>query len=337
MAREPKLNDDNILAFMTEERTSEELERHFGLSMATIRKKLPKQIGKFMLRSFRNKSKQYIFYYKEKKFLDGELSPRIWTPIFPTDESGNIDDGAIIIDFPDVDWGAIKIVPLAEVHIGSMLLDVKKLASNIELITNNVNFFFIINGSIFGILPKGRIDEKIDFISETQEKVKALLAPVAHKILWAHQGCTEEKIEDATGADPLEEVCRELNILYFKRPVMAEILWGKSHFSLFCIHGDTNARLPGTMLNAVVNLLNQLEFTNFIVMSHQRCGMENEVARTIRDRTLGRLILKAQHLVITQGYLKYKGSREERKGRNLPIAGTCALILLPDGECGYSD
>jgi len=331
-----KFDNDDVLAYMLEKRTTKDLEKHFGMPIANIKKKLPKHIGNFELISYRKTGGQLIFFYHEKTVLTGGIQPRIWTPIFPKNEDGELDSGAFVVRFPDSDWREIRIIPIAEAHVGSNLHDARKFASNIILAEQTYHFFFI-NGSIFPKLPKGKMEEKMDFILEIQEKVRALLAPIAHKILWAHQGCTEEKIEETAGFDPLQVVCKELGIPYFKRPVMAEILWGKVHFSFFCIHGDTNARSHGTMLNAVVNLLDQFERVNFIVMSHQKSGNENEAARTIRDRTRCRLLRKSQHLVITQGFLNYEGSREEKKGRRLPVSGTCAIILFPDGESAYSD
>jgi hypothetical protein len=327
---------DDVLAFMIEKRAVKDLEKHFGISMEIIKKKLPKNIGNFELISYRRTGGQRIFFYHEKAVLTGGIQKRIWTPIYPKNDDGEIDDGALVIRFEPSDWREIRVIPFAEAHVGSPFHDAKKFSSNLKL-AENIDHFFFINGSIFPKLPKGKMEDKVDFILEIKETVKKLLATVAHKILWAHQGCTEEKIENALGLDPLAEVCRELQIPYFKRPVMAEILWGKVHFSFFCIHGDTHARSHGTMLNAVTNLLDQFEYTDFIVMSHQKSGNENPATRTIRNRTLCRLMRKQQHLVITQGFLKYEGSREEKKGRKLPIAGTCAIILFNDGGSAYSD
>lgn len=331
-----KFDNDDIFAFMLEKRTAKNLEKHFSMPMAGIKNKLPKNIGNFELISYRRTGGQWIFYYHEKAALTDGIKPRIWTPIFPKNDDDEIDTGALVVRFEHSDWRQIRIIPIAEAHVGSPFHDAKKFASNLNL-AENIDHFFFINGSIFPKMPKGKMEEKVDFILGVKERVRVLFAPVAHKILWAHQGCTEEKIKDSLGFDPLAEVCEDLGIPYFKRPVMAEILWGKVHFSFFCIHGDTHARSHGTMLNAITGLLDQFEYTDFIVMSHQKSGNENPATRTIRNRTLCRLVRKQQHLVITQGFLKYEGSREEKKGRRLPIAGTCAIILFNDGGSAYSD
>ena len=91
------------------------------------------------------------------------------------------------------------------------------------------------------------------------------------------------------------------------------------------------------MINAVANLLDQFEMMNFIVMSHQKSGMQNVVPRRIRNRINFRIEDKNQHLVITPSFRKYEGSIEERKGQPLPARGSCAMILFPDGRCGFSD
>lgn len=320
---------DILLAYLIEKRTAKELEQHFGDTISNIEAKLPGRIDKYELISYRNAGGKTIFCYHERAVSNGTTQPRIWTPI----QSNN----TLLVKFPDtLDWRSIRILPLAEAYFDSDLFDEERFLEYLEL-AKRPYYFFIINGGIFALPPKGKSEEKIDILLHKSELLKQLLRPVAHKILWAIRGCTENTISNLLDFDPLSDTCRDLGIPYFGRPLMAEVLWGNHNYSFYCIHGTTTAKKRGSMINAAINLLNQFERINFVVMSHQKSGKENVVSRTVRDRVNCRLVSFDQHIIITPSFRRYEGSVEEWKGQEPPSQGSCAMSLFPDGRCGYSD
>lgn len=330
-------DEDILLAFLIEKRNAKELEKHFNESLKQIEKKLPEKIGKYRLISYRNMAGNKSFYYHEIVKI-GSLEERAWTPIEPVNEEGAKDDGSILIKFPaEIDWRQIRVFPLASAFYGSRLHDSKRFDDYKKLVAREPYHFLIMNGGFFPEKIVGKAEEKIERVMMLEDELTQYLAPIAHKILWAIQGEPEEKIEHTLGIDPLKAVCTRLKIPYFKRPVMAEIVWGKAHFSFYCIYGTTNAKQQGAMINAVANLLDQFEATDFIVMSKQKSGMENIMLRIIRDRINCCLVDKHQHLVTVPGLKKYEGSKEEKKGQAIPIGGSCAMILFPDGGTAFSD
>ncbi len=364
---------DALAAFLAKKRTAKELEKHFGMPLKEIEKKLLVAADKYELNSYRNSSGQHIFYCREKTKSRGEVQARVWQAFRPAEENDLNEGGSLLIKFPDnLDWRQIRIFALAEAYVGSPLHEAKRFNGYLGLGKHEYHHL-IINGSIFA-LPStseadalidakmtewekenddsdeddeggakkkppriNKKDAKIQLLLELQNQVETKLRPIAHKILWAHQGCTEERIERLLGFDPLENVCGILGIPYFKRPVIAVIAWMRRTFSFYAIHGTTTAKKRGSMLNAICNLLDQFEMINFIIMSHQMSGMENVVPRRVRDRVNMRIVDKNQHLVITPSFRSYEGSVEERKGQPLPARGSCAMILFPDGNCGFSD
>ncbi|MBU1180094.1 hypothetical protein KJ885_04070, partial [Patescibacteria group bacterium] len=349
-----------------ERRTSKELEKRFGEPIAEVEKKLPAEIKNFELASYRTSGGQSIYFYREKAPLRGKIPDRIWTWKYGKKEGGSEDHGSMLISFPqNLDWREIRVFALAEAYIGSEFHQEERFDSYLALGKHQYHFFTI-NGSLFSILSASQIDKKmnemneeleeawededgkkpprvtkkeakIELMFDKQQEIEARLRPIAHKILWAHQGCTEERIERLLGFDPLENVCGILKIPYFKRPVISAIEWNNHVFKFYSIHGTTNAKKRGSMINAVCNLLDQFERMHFIIMSHQMSGMENVVPRQIRDRVNFMLTTKDQHLVITPSFRRYEGSQEERKGQALPARGSCAMILFSDGNCAFSD
>lgn len=340
MNGEPAKNlwdQDVLLAFLSAKRTTKELEKHFGESIEAIEPKLPAVIGKYELVSYRNSNNGKSYFYREKLSTNGAPPERVWQRLPVTEsEEGSEQSGGILLKFPDeLDWRQIRILPLAEAHIGSPL-HLKERFGKYLALGKLPYYYFVVNGSVFALPPQGKMEVKMDFLQKIRADVLARLRPVAHKILWAHQGCTEGKIQDMLHYDPLEDVCQTLGIPYFARPVFAVVLWKGHAFSFYCIHGQTTARKLGSMINPVVDLLNQFDFVHFVVMSHQRSGMGNVVPRCVRDRTNARLDLKNQHLIVTPSFVRYSGSIEERKGHAPPARGSHAMILFPDGVCAAS-
>lgn len=328
---------DILLAFLVEKRTAKELEKHFSEPIAEIEKKLPSTMNNHELTSYRAIGGGRVYFYRERPRLKGEIQPRSWTSILPKTDEGEVDDGSIIVKFPaEIDWREIRIIVLDEAYFGSSLYEEKRFESYLAL-GRQQYCHFIINGSLFALPPRGKMEDKVKQLYAWRDELMLKLRPMAHKILWAHQGCTEAQLERSFNFDPLEDVCRELGIPYFKRPVIAVVTWRGRIFTFYCIHGTTTAKKRGSMINAVTGLLDQFEKVDFFVMSHQMSGMENVVPRRIRDRVNFCITDKNQHLIITPSFRKYEGSIEERKGQALPARGSCAMILFPDGACASSD
>lgn len=330
-------DQDVLFAYLSVKRTTSELEKHFGKSIDEIEPKLPKIVGQSELVSYRNSNGSKSYFYREKLSLNGTLPERVWRQLPVTEsEEDPEQSGGILLKFPDeLDWRQIRILPLAEVHIGSPLHLQKRFGEYLAL-GKLPYHHFIINGSVFALPPPGKMEAKMDFLQKTRADVLARLRPVAHKILWAHQGCTEGKTQAMLHYDPLEDVCQTLGIPYFARPVFAVVLWKGNAFSFYCIHGHTTARELGSMINPVVKLLNQFNLVHFVVMSHQKSGMGNVVPRCVRDRANARLTFRSQHLIVTPSFVRYSGSLEEKKGYAPPARGSHAMKLFSDGECTAS-
>jgi hypothetical protein len=336
MARNEKINQipkKDLLEFLKEQKTAEEIASAFKLdNVAKITKLLPQKIDGHQLVEFRNQKGEKVYLYYQPNVTPGRVEKKIWTPKFDAK-----DTSVILIKFPDnLDWREIRVAQLAESHIGTRYFDEKRFKEYIQWINKNPCVFVLLNGAILGIPPAGSREFKEYFVRKNQEILINYLLPVAHKVLWAHQGCTEEKIERSLGFDPLEEVCQNLRIPYFKRPVNAEIAWKKHHYSFFCIHGATNARKRGSILNAIHQLLESLDSIDFIIMSHPRAGYADYVARMKIIMEQLDIQFEPQHLILTPGFYIYEGSPEERKNGTIYPYGSTACILYADGHKGIT-
>jgi len=331
-----KIPEKRLLEFIKEQRTIEEIASAFKLdnldNAAKIPKLLPKEIDGHQLVEFRNQNGEKVYLYYQSNLTPGKVEKKIWTPKFNKE-----DTSVIMVSFPDdLDWREIRMAQLAESHIGTPQFDEKGFKDYIQWINRNPCVFVLLNGAILGMPPAGDRELKEYLVHKSQEMLIKYLLPIAHKVLWAHQGCTEERMEKFLGFDPLEQVCRSLQIPYFKRPVNAEIVWKKHHYSFFCIHGATNARKRGAILNAVHQLLESLDSIDFIIMSHPRAGYADYVSRMKIIMERFDIQFEPQHLILTPGFYIYEGSPEERKSGTIYPHGSTACILYADGRKGLT-
>lgn len=330
-----KIAAEQLLEFLKEQKNLEEIASAFHIQIEKpeqVVKLLPKKIDGYTLVDFRNEAGEKVYLYRKVDLDPVTTEKKIWTPIF-----SKTDDSVIICRFPDdLDWREIRIGQIAEAHLGTNLFDEKRFDSYIKWIAKNPYVFAILNGAILGLPPKGKKEDKEHLTFLREETLVNKLRPIAHKILWAHQGCTEEMMTKLFDYDPLETVCNHLGIPYFIRPVSAEIVWKKHQFSFFCIHGKTMAQKRGTMLNAIHKLLESLDSIDFIIMSHPRAGYADPVVRFEVDMKTFDLLTRYNHLILTPGFCFYEGSADEKKGDQIRPPGSTACMLYADGRKGLS-
>ncbi|MDP1629126.1 MAG: hypothetical protein Q8L57_00745, partial [bacterium] len=269
---------EKFIAFLLKDRTQSEIEKEFKLSKDEIGKLLlllkPEN---FLLRKQTNANGEDIFRFLPQ--ITGEMKPRIWTSI--KESTGK--PGVAII-FPEkLGWKKIRIIPISDVlyNDSEKNHDRAGFEERINWIAREPHVFTFLNGDIFKKPAKGERDSFDFYVFDLIEKLR----PIAHKILWVQQGCEEERIESLLGEDSLETVCVELGIAnYFKAPIYAEIHWEGQIFTFYCIHGTSAARKKGSKLNAVVQLLESLELTQFIAYSHIRDSIAKKKNKVCEDR-----------------------------------------------------
>ncbi len=327
-----KIPEKNLLEFLKEQKTVGEIASVFQIAEKNIPKILPKEIKKFSLMSFRNEQGDKVYLYHLNNLTPSKVEKKVWTPkLHPTDDS------IILITFPDnLDWRGIRIAQIAECHLGTRLFDKERFGSYINWIRSHPDVFVILNGAIIGIPEIRDKGHKEFIILESQDELNEKLLPIAHKILWAHQGCTEERIKKIIGFDPVKDVCERLRIPYFERPVNAEISWKGNHTSFYCIHGTSTAKKRGSMINPAYNLLESLENIDFLITSHSCAGYALDVACLSIDMINCDLPFKSRYLILTPGFKKHEGSVEEKKGQGPSPYGSYACIIYNSGRKGLS-
>lgn len=325
----PRILPERFIAFLLKDRTRSEIVKEFKMSEGEIDGLLQSlKPENFSLRKQTNANGEDIFRFLPQGTK--EMKPRIWTSV--KEATGK--PGVAII-FPDkLGWKKIRVIPISDVLYNDDEKDHDRTGfeERINWISREPHVFCFLNGDIFKKPAKGERDSFDFYVYDLIEKLK----PIAHKILWVQQGCQEEKIEnlECINCDPLETVCKELGIEnYFKAPIYAEIHWEGRIFTFFCIHGTSSARKKGSKLNAVIQLLDSLEWTQFIAYSHIKDSIVKKKDKIVEDRVNFKLLTdRKQYLFICPSFRKYYFGEEAKKGIAPPSRAQIDCTLYANGD-----
>jgi len=324
-----RISPERFIAFLLHDRARSEIVKEFRLSDAEIDDLLKMlKPENFSLRKQTNANGEDIFRFLPQGSRD--MKSRVWTSI--KEATGK--PGVAIIFPRNLGWKKIRVIPISDVLYNDNAKDHDRAGfeERINWISREPHVFCFLNGDIFKKPAKDEKDSFDFYVYDLIEKLR----PIAHKILWVQQGCQEEKIEklDGIGYDPLETVCKELGIEnYFKAPIYAEIHWEGRIFTFFCIHGTSSARKKGSKLNAVIQLLDSLEWTQFIAYSHIKDSIVKKKDKIVEDRVNFKLLTdKKQYLFICPSFRKYFFSEEAKKGIAPPSRAQIDCTLYPSGD-----
>jgi len=241
----------------------------------------------------------------------------------------------IWVQFPNK-WSKIKIVPISDIHYGHIACNVQTLKQDIEYILHNDNVFCFLNGDLIENASKvsvaSGVYEQKQMPNEQIEEIIALLAPIAHKILWYVGGNHEERVYKHLGVDVAQMIADRLNIPYFNEPTYIDLLWKGYRWTVFAQHGSTGAATEGGQLNAAKKPLEWTEFTNFYIMGHVHNKGEREKMRIIRDTENFDLYIQKQYILILSAYMRYFGTYGARKGYPPPSTGRLAMKIYDNGD-----
>ncbi|EKE05478.1 MAG: hypothetical protein ACD_19C00274G0001, partial [uncultured bacterium] len=142
----------------------------------------------FILKQGESSYKEITYYFEQIVNGCTEVKPRIFTVA----QSEN-DRDYLAITFPqDLDFSknpedsAIRIIPIDSVTFGDHLCDLDAFKEVLRRAVSKPYVFLFFNGNIIG----GSLYNESTAV-DLRREFKSLIAPVAHKILWAQSGNIE--------------------------------------------------------------------------------------------------------------------------------------------------
>lgn len=238
----------------------------------------------------------------------------------------------------------IEIFPFSDVHWGHRQCDKKNFLLDVKEVAKRPNRFAILNGdnieNALGDSAGGAAWAEQSANPKVQrDQTELIYRRIAHKCLAATPGNHEARTTKKTLMNPLEEVCKGLDIPYFEGPYNMEIIWRGYRWTFFIKHGTGNSNTPGGKLNNAGRDRGYNDFRNFYCSGHVHDEMSHKVPRRVRHREFENEKLKRfwienlkEYKVIFPSYLLYSGTYAEEAGYSPGSRNTIALQLFANGD-----
>lgn len=341
---------EKIIALKPKGRTVEEIAAEIGESKENVkavlegRPKLPEQ---FQLVHWMNqignrlyellppeKSRKQVQSRAFRSLMqpDGQAYQRVFIPDDILDENGK-------------SAKYIELQPLSDVHWGHRECDKKSFIADVKNLVRKPHRFGYLNGdnmdNSLGDSAGGVAWSEQDVTPDIQRRqLVEVFRPSAHKLLNARSGNHEQRTWKKGLMDPLEEICRELNIPYFPGPTNMEIVWRGYRWTFFLFHGTSGSNKPGGKLNSAARPREFNDFRNFFIMGHVHDEMTRKVIRKIRLRELdesGHLKRfwseeRKEYVIICPAYLLYDRTYAEMAGYNPGSRNSIIIQLFANGD-----
>jgi len=221
------------------------------------------------------------------------------------------------------DFDEIEILPLADLHIGDIHSDGKKIQEWLDYIQFTENCFTILNGDLMNTATVSSISdsylEALTPMSQLEQCVK-LFGPIKDKILAVTGGNHERRIWKESGIDTVGLMCEQLGIgdRYSPGQAMVFVSFGKQSphkgnqpmlYTILCLHGSGGGRKEGGKLQRLVDL-SEIADADIFLHSHTHLPL---IARNAYYRVDKRrfAVIKVDRLYInTSSSIEYGGYGE---------------------------
>ena len=226
------------------------------------------------------------------------------------------------------DFDQLQILPLADLHLGDIHSDGKKILEWLDYIKNTENCYTILNGDLMDTATRtsvgaGVYQAAIQPMEQLNQCVK-LFGPLAEagKILAVTGGNHEARIFKNDGLDTTQMMCNQLGLgeIYSSTSALLYVQFGrqsgyKKHwpmtYTIYCVHGSgAGGRKEGGKINRLTELANIIDADIYIHShTHTPAIVRNSFYRTFVP---GHSVNKVDRLFInTSASLEYPGTYGE--------------------------
>ena len=166
------------------------------------------------------------------------------------------------------EYEQLKILPLADLHIGDIHSDGQKIQEWIQMVRDEENCYCILNGDLMDAAIKSSIGDiygaSLQPKRQREQAVK-LYGDVKDKILAVLPGNHEARIYRSDGLDLTQIMCTQLGIgeRYSNTSAYLFVRFGKSNgkthylpicYTIYAVHGAGGGRMEGGKVNRLMQL-----------------------------------------------------------------------------------
>jgi hypothetical protein len=237
----------------------------------------------------------------------------------------------------------IELFPFSDVHWGHKRCDRKNFILDVKEVARRPNRFAFMNGdnmeNALGDSAGGAAwAEQSSTPKEQRDQLEEVFRPIAHKMFCSHPGNHEARTTKKSLMDPLEEVCKSLDIPYFPGPINLEVIWKGYRWTFYLFHGTGASNTPGGKLTAAGRPRGFNDFRNFFVMGHVHDESTHKVTRMISRREFNGKLKRfwieklKEYKIVCPSYLLYTGTYAEEAGYSPGSRNLVTMQLFANGD-----
>lgn len=250
---------------------------------------------------------------------------------------------AINADLPS-ELDRIEIHPLADLHIGDMCCEYKRILEELDYIKNTPNCYCVLDGDLMDTAIASSIGDTYAATHNPMEQLQEcvnLFAPIKDKILAVVGGNHENRIYKSDGIDITQLMCNQLGISdrYSPTTALVYIRFGrdtkhnrKMCYTVYMTHGAGGGRKEGGKINRLADLATIVDADIYISgHTHLPAVFRNCF---FRADTRNNNVTRCEHLFInTAAWLNYGGYGSKQ---GYKPSSTINPVLLLDGHKKYA-
>jgi len=233
----------------------------------------------------------------------------------------------------------LTIIPIADVHIGDKLSNLKLLKEVLERIKKEEHTYTIINGDLCNMaLKNSKSDVYSDNLSPMEQVLKAtdLLEGIKNKILVISSGNHEDRTQRETNIDVTRLIAKQLGIedRYANGWWYLYLTFGqdkKKHpitYGITGIHGYGGGRKSGGKINRLEDM-SQVVIADMYLMSHTHKPISTKNCIYMPYYQSKALSKQEMYYLMTNSFLESDGGYAEKMG--FPPSNTSITEAKLDG------
>ena len=241
------------------------------------------------------------------------------------------------IELPET-FAEVELYPVADMHIGDMLSQVKEFENFTGFMLDQPNRYILLLGDTINNNLKtsvGSVYEDILSPSQQKKKAKELLRPLAKRIIASVSGNHEYRTKRESDQDIAEDIAEALDIPYFPDSVYIKLTFGKKNkngkrqcYTIYAYHGSGGGSTLGNALNNIENLSKTI-YADIYMAGHTHKKVAGKELFLMPDLQNNIIREQEQLFVNAASWLKW-GGYARRKGMRPQARGSSPVIL--DGK-----
>lgn len=235
----------------------------------------------------------------------------------------------------------LNIIPIADVHIGDKLSNLKLFKEALERIKNEPNTYTIINGDMCNMaLKNSKSNVYADSLSPMNQVITVVnyLEPIKDKILVIATGNHEDRTQKETDIDVMRLIARELGLedRYANGWWYLYLTFGKDNkgraisYAISGVHGfGGGGRKSGGKINNLESM-SDVVIADLYLMSHTHKPISTKGCIYLPYYQSKTLMKQEMYYLMTNSFLESDGGYAEKMG--FPPANTSLTETKLDGK-----